>query len=351
MIILPNHKELQYSGRIDFEDPVGPEFVFAGSYVRLCFDGDGIDVFLTNHRSYFTNYVGYILDGRQGKFSLIQDGKEHVYQIARGLHPGKHDLMLFKRMDSCHTYTFSGFAVPDDTVVYPCDPLPTRRIEVFGDSVSCGEVSEAIDCVGAPDPEGHDGIYSNSWYSYSWMAARKLNAEVHITAQGGVALLDHTGWFCAPHYVGMESVYDKVRYNPELGETKPWDFSLWQPHAVILAIGQNDANPVDVMALDPQSPKAAKWKDSYQAFIETLMEKYPKAQFILTTTILNHDRNWDKAIDEVCVRMNNPRVHHFLYTNNGCGTPGHIRVPEAEQMADELSAYIVSLGNIWNENE
>lgn len=50
-----------------------------------------------------------------------------------------------------------------------------RKIEVYGDSVSAGEVSEAVDFVGKPDPE-HNGEYSNCWYSYAWMTARKLNA-------------------------------------------------------------------------------------------------------------------------------------------------------------------------------
>lgn len=35
---------------------------------------------------------------------------------------------------------------------------------------------------------------------------------------------------------------------------------------------------------------------------------------------------------------------------NGSGTPGHIRIPEAEQMSDELAAYISSLGDeIWED--
>ena len=35
-------------------------------------------------------------------------------------------------------------------------------------------------------------------------------------------------------------------------------------------------------------------------------------------------------------------------SNNGKGTPGHIRIPEAEQMSDELVAFINRLGEkIW----
>lgn len=46
-----------------------------------------------------------------------------------------------------------------------------------------GEVSEAVDYVEKEDPE-HNGEYSNSWYSYSWMTARKLGAQIHDIAQG-----------------------------------------------------------------------------------------------------------------------------------------------------------------------
>ena len=76
---------------------------------------------------------------------------------------------------------------------------------------------------------------------------------------------------------------------------------------------------------------------------------YPKAHFILTTTILNHDVIWDKAISEVCDTIDNSRVHRFFYGKNGCGTPGHIRIAEAEEMADELVGFIETLGDIWNE--
>lgn len=69
------------------------------------------------------------------------------------------------------------------SVLLPPPEKPNRRIEVYGDSVSAGEVSEAVDYVGKEDPE-HNGEYFNSWYSYSWMTARKLGAQIHDIAQG-----------------------------------------------------------------------------------------------------------------------------------------------------------------------
>jgi len=347
MLVLADNRYLQYSGRIDFEDVLAPVFVYAGSCVRLRFTGKSLGVKISNQRSYGSNFVGYILDGVQGKFLLDQDSEQHGYSLGQGLASGEHELLLFKRMDSCHYFTLHGFELEEGGQLLPSDPLPNRRLEVFGDSVSCGEVSEAVDYVGKEDPQ-HDGEFSNSWYSYSWITARKLNAELHITSQGGAALLDQTGWFCGPDFVGMESIYDKIQYNPQLGAVKRWDFTAWTPHVVVVAIGQNDANPENYMAESYDSEKSVNWRKRYRTFVEKLMELYPGATFVLTTTILGHDASWDRAIDQVCGEIGSPRVHHFLYEKNGCGTPGHIRIPEAEKMAEELSGYIGSLGeNIW----
>jgi len=78
-----------------------------------------------------------------------------------------------------------------------CQKKTDKRIEVYGDSVSAGEVSEAVDFVGKEDPE-HEGGYSNSYYSYGWILARKLGAQIHDIAQGGIALMDGEGWYHEP---------------------------------------------------------------------------------------------------------------------------------------------------------
>ena len=104
------------------------------------------------------------------------------------------------------------------------------------------------------------------------------------------------------------------------------------------------------MAQGIDNSMAMNWRAHYAAFIRRLRARYPNATIILATTILNHDANWDRAIDAVCRELADDRIHHFLYSNNGRGTPGHIRRPEAEKMAEELSAYIESLGEeIWED--
>lgn len=348
MQIAPTHPALQYEGRIDFDDPSAPVLVYPCTSIGMRFTGSFVKVELENHHEYWNNYMGCIIDGKQEKIKLPESGRVTL-TLAEQLEEKEHELLFFKRMDSCHMVTFYGFEIEDKAQVSPLEPLPERRIEVYGDSVSAGEVSEAVDYVGKTDPL-HQGEYSNSWYSYSWLTARKLHARIHDIAQGGIALLDGTGWFSEPNYKGMESCYDKIEYNPALGEPKQWDFSKYRPHVVIVALGQNDSHPRDYMAEDYNGERSVHWREKYKKFILNLRKRYPKAEIILTTTILCHNGGWDISIENVCQELKDPGVHHFLYKKNGCGTLGHIRIPEAEQMAEELAAYIDSLGEeIWKE--
>ena len=42
------------------------------------------------------------------------------------------------------------------------------------------------------------------------------------------------------------------------------------------------------------------------------------------------------------------KVYHFMFKRNGAATPGHPRISEQYEMAEELTAFISSLGDdIW----
>ena len=342
MIIKPDNEMLSYSGRIDFDDRLAPVLVYACSSIGMKFTGTSLKAVIANHRSCWTNELGYFIDGEQKRFTLSSDEEKKTYTLAEGLSEGTHELLLFKRMDSCHTFTFYGFEIDDGAKVLPLPEKPKRKMEFFGDSVSCGEVSEAVEYVGKPDPE-HDGEYSNSWYSYAWIAARKLDAQLHDIAQGGVALLDNTGWYHEPDYIGMEHVWNKMRYDSLYGQVTEWDFSKYTPDIVIVAIGQNDSHPDDYMKTDYEGEKAKNWRIHYRQFLAKLRETYPDAWIICCTTLLQHDIGWDMSISQAVLDIADKKISHCVFQRNGKATPGHLRIPEAEEMAEELCHYIHSL--------
>lgn len=339
---------VRYSGRIDTSTTERVRLVFPYSSAAFRFTGTSLGIRLINRRAYYRSFIGAMIDGREYTVPLTKDDESIDVTIASKLPAGTHTVTVFKRQDGSHYLDLQGFLVDETAeVLPPTTPKPTRRMEVYGDSVSAGEVSEAVAYAGKPDPE-HDGQYSNSWYSYAAMTARNLNAELHDIAQGGVSLLDGIGWFNGPDYVGMESIFDKIDYNPSLGPTKQWDFSQYDPQVIVVALGQNDAHPDDFMTTDYQAPISREWRAQYATFLRKLRSLRPHALIICATTILEHDASWDTAIGDAVRSVGDPKIVHFLYSLNGRGTPGHIRIPEAYGMASELTAFIRSFGEgVW----
>lgn len=336
-----DRQELSYSGRIDRHDPKRPEMVFPASSLCFRFFGKKACLRVTNRHAYWNNVLGAVVDGAHKRFDLKEEGISEIPLLEES-EDAEHTVLIYKRMDSCHELILEELELSEGSRLLEPPEKPKRRIEVYGDSVSAGEVSEAVHYIGREDPE-HNGEFSNSWYSYAWMTARKLHAEIHDIAQGGIALMNHTGWFYEPEAIGMEAVWDKVHYNPEFGEMTPWDFSQYIPQVVIVAIGQNDSHPYDFMKEDYNGEKAVLWRKKYGLFLRKLREKYPKAHIICCTTLLNHDKAWDEAIAQVCRETADEKISHYLFHRNGSGTPGHLRIPEAEEMAEELAAYIEGL--------
>lgn len=349
MKIRPDHEKLSYTGRIDWRCLEEPVFVFPCTSVCMRFTGNMLKLHVKNRRAYWDNYLGCILDGKQTALLLPEDGEAVLEIPVERTDKKEHEALIFKRQDSCHEVSFLGVEIEDGASLLDAPDKPERKMEVYGDSVSAGEVSEAVDYTGCEDPQ-HNGEYSNSWYSYAWMTARKLDAQIHDIAQGGMALLDGTGWFHEPDYIGMETAWDKVRYHPQLGEPFRWNFDSYLPQLVIVALGQNDSNPRDYMKEDFSGAEAEKWRQHYKTFLGKLRGRYPDAHIVCCTTLLCHDKSWDLSIGQAVHEMGDGKITQYGFKRNGAGTPGHLRISEAEEMAQELTDYIRTL-NIegWNQ--
>ncbi len=370
-IIKPDNPAFTYSGRIDHTEPAAPVLIYAASVFKIRFTGKECRIIAKNHHCWAINSLGIFLDGIQGKIDLFDDDKEHIYDLKTdcvrtengkvfkeddffaNISDGEHELVVFKRQDGGQHYvTFLGIEIGDSAAVSKADPFPSKKLEVIGDSVSCGEVCEAVDCVASPDPENNEGRFSNSWYSYSWQVARALDMELHDTSQGGISLLDGTGWFNGPDDLrGVESCYRKLKYNPPLGENE-WDCRRWIPDVIVIAIGQNDASPVDIMKEDYESSESKHWRAQYEVLIKRLRGLYPDAVIVCATTLLMHDPSWDKAIDEVVKKITaedqTAGVYHFMYKRNGAATPGHPRIAEHNEMAAELAEFLREIDQLTN---
>lgn len=196
MKILPNNSSLIYSGRIDLSDPFAIVWTYPGTFVRMKFKGTQLFIHVRNKHNYWNNYLGVAEGDAQTKLLLPEEGEATIEIPLQTTQDNIHEVTIFKRQDACHELTILGFEIncntDDECELLEASPLPPRRIEVYGDSVSAGEVSEAM----TMSQKQIQNITENTQTAgipYAWIAARKLDAQLHDIAQGGVALLDNTG--------------------------------------------------------------------------------------------------------------------------------------------------------------
>lgn len=345
MKITHNDSKALYMGRYDRTEE-RTLLYHAGSQVRLKFNGTSLFAVINCTVLWGTLNLGVVIDGEMKAVPLspYSNGQDITVVAAAGLEQGEHNVIIYKRHAANQLLSFTEFETDGEFLVP--EPLPELKIEVYGDSVCAGEVIEAEELAGQCDPDDHDSRYDNVWNSFVMQTARNLNAQIHNFGQGGIALLNGTGYYHIPDRIGLESVYDKTCYIPEGGEFTAWDFGRYRPDIVIIAIGQNDkhngvTDADDINIADPAYRK--KWKDTYIKIVKALDGHYGgTAKFVLTTTVLMHDPEWDKTIDEIAEELNGIgiRAYHNLFSRNGAATPGHPRLSEHKEMADELTKFI-----------
>ena len=86
------------------------------------------------------------------------------------------------------------------------------------------------------------------------------------------------------------------------------------------------------------------YKEHYKKFLKKIRGVYPEARIICCTTLLYHDKAWDMSIGQVVQELKDEKITQYLFKRNGSGTSGHLRILEAQEMANELAAYISKLG-------
>lgn len=348
MKILHNDPKAIYMGRFD-RTKKETKLFHAGAQVRLKFSGTSLFAVINSSVLWGMLSLGVMIDGESKEIPLSEynNGEEITVVAAAGLDEGVHEVVIYKRHAANQTLSLISFET-DGKFLSP-DPLPELKLEVYGDSVCAGEVIEAVDHVGQCDPEDHNSRFDNVWDSFVMQTARNLNAQIHNICQGGIAIFNGTGYFHAPDFIGLESTFDKTCYFPEGGEITKWDFGKYCPDIVIIAVGQNDKHDGindndDINIADPDYRK--KWKDAYKKIVRELDGYYKNsAKFVLTTTVLMHDAEWDNAIDEIKNELNAEgiKAYHNLFSRNGAATPGHPRLPEHNEMAEELTEFIQSI--------
>ena len=121
-------------------------------------------------------------------------------------------------------------------------PEPVYRLEFVGDSITSGEGA-----IGAKEDEDWISAFFSAENTYPRMVADTLRAEYRVVSQSGWGIV--TSWDgivqnkIPPFYTQVCGLLTGER-NASLGALEAYDFTAWQPDAVIINLGTNDATAI-----------------------------------------------------------------------------------------------------------
>ncbi|MGE4287899.1 MAG: GDSL-type esterase/lipase family protein [Salinivirgaceae bacterium] len=328
-VIKPTDQNIQYLGRVDFTNPLAPRFYAAGTGFILKFSGTYCQVLLNDQVRYgsYHNYIQVVIDGVPTRIQTSD--KKNTIDLAKDLPEGEHTLMIFKDTEAGIGYMeLAGLRC--DKLLVP-DPLPERRIEFIGNSITCGYGADEsqIACNAAEWYDQH-----NAYRSYGPEVARRLNAQWMLTSVSGIGMT-HS---CCDITYEMPDIYHSV--NMTTGDY-PWDFTKYPADVVTICLGQNDGVQDSV-----------KFCSAYVSFIANIRSKYPQAQIICLTSpmadnyLFNALENYLSGIVAYCHEQGDVKVHKLsLSYNMNSGCDAHPSMEEHQQVANELEPFIKQLMN------
>lgn len=320
-----DNKNIQYVGRIDFSDPKKPKFWAPGVYIKAKFKGPTCEVIINDEVLWGNshNYLEIVIDDKI--FSRIQTKEKiNTIKVAESLSRGEHTITICKNTEAGIGYLeFVGFRCAE--LVAPA-PLPTRKIEFVGNSITCGTGMDQSE-IACDKRQWYD--QHNAYMSYGPTTARELNAQWHLTSVSGIGLI-HS---CCNMITTMPQVFDKV----SLSDNKiPYDFKLYQPDVVTFCLGQNDG-----------LQDSAKFCSTYVEFIGKVRTYYPNAHIVCITspmadaTLREGLKKYLTSVVDHVTKSGDRKVHTFFFStswNHGCG--GHPDLNDHKLIAKELSDYL-----------
>jgi hypothetical protein len=185
---------------------------FEGTSLAARFDGD----------QWGDDYLWVSIDdGNPSRLNL--DINATTYTLATGLADTVHKVQIVKESEGWDgDIVFNHFQIDDGKSLVAPPSRPPVKLEFYGDSGTAGAsgLSEC-DCGG--------GLNRTSYYNYSGITSRMLNAEYSNISRSGITISKNGN--------RITNIWDQETYyknNPT------WDFNSYTPDAVVISLGAND---------------------------------------------------------------------------------------------------------------
>jgi lysophospholipase L1-like esterase len=255
-IIYPDNPNIQYSGRFNFSDPHKVFFDWPGVAISAKFQGTACSIILDDYK----NEYDFMIDNK--KDGVLRTDSSSIYQLAVNLPDSiPHTILIRKRTEAfVGKGIFMGFILDPGKKLLPSGSRPSHRIEFIGNSMTCGYGVEG------ENPDCHFSIETeNAGMSFAAITAAALKADYSLVAYSGRGVVRNYGDSNKVSDHPMPSLYDRTCF---FDSAAKWNFSSWQPQAVVINLGTND------FSTHPYPDKKV-FQEAYSKLIRKVFSLYP----------------------------------------------------------------------------
>lgn len=260
--------------------------------------------FVTDYTS-FEQWIAVEVNGAVIARQMLPKGESHIC-LCRNMQTKKENtIRVFKEVQAMpgdENALLQVTALFGDGELLPVAKR-AYRLEFIGDSITSGEGSYGAQ--GEPD-------WIAQWFSttntYPYLTGLAMNAEYRVVSQSGYGLCsawDNNRDNIIPTYYGQICGVLTGERNLRLGAGKPYNFSEWQPDAVIINLGTNDAGAFDQPAwTNPRTGESFKMERDAEGkplasclsevtnaacdFLSVVRKNNPKAQILWCLGIMGN---------------------------------------------------------------
>ncbi|MCQ2522407.1 MAG: GDSL-type esterase/lipase family protein [Lachnospiraceae bacterium] len=236
---ISENENIRIGGRtISQKDPVILQW--GGSFIELTVKASELWIEVAGPHTNNENWMAVEINGAILSRQIVPKEKSLVPVFIHRNPEKETRVRIFKEVqamsgDAHHALEIYGVKL--DGEIVPSKEY-SYKLEFIGDSITSSEGT-----MGAKEEEDWISMYFSHTHAYSYMTGKALNAEVRCISQSGWGVFaswdSHFDCNLPAHYEEICSLCN----GEEFAEfQKPYDFSSWQPDAVIINLGTNDAS-------------------------------------------------------------------------------------------------------------
>ncbi len=277
-ILIPNCETIKPMGRTQLMDNAlwmafsgsGAAFTFTGKQLALTLLGDETVASMADSQTRLAIEV----NGQRVVEELL-DAPEKTYTLCDSPVAQEMNVQIIKLSESAmSTCALKAIAVDEDAVVRPVE-AKERRIEIVGDSITCGYGVDDL------DPEHHFVTATEDCTKgYAYKTAQALEAEHSLVSLSGYGII--SGYTAtAEDKVDqiLPKYYDKLgfchnHFQGKKPEDFAWDFSF-APQLIVINLGTND----DSYCLE-DAARQLDYQQQYTAFLKKVRSHNSQAKIL-----------------------------------------------------------------------